>query len=70
MPRSKRAVVIDETKLASIEECEVMNKSDLIVQYRVREKLLQRMVGTLYPSIVASEMFRIEALVGERFDNE
>ena len=70
LPRSKREVVIEGTRLASKAEFEVMNKSDLIVQYRIREKLLQQMVGTLYPSIVASEMLRIEKLVGERIDNE
>ena len=69
-PRSRRDVVTEETKLATRKEFEGMDKSALIVQYKIREKLLSQMVGTLYPSIIASEMFRIEELVGERIDNE
>ena len=69
LPRSKREVTIanalldGKTLLATMEECEGMNITALMVQFRKREKLLQQLVGTLYKSIVVSEMHRIEELV-------
>ncbi len=63
MPRSKREVAIEETKLASREELEGLDVSALIVQKEKRKVLLQQMVGTLYPRIVADEMERIDELL-------
>ena len=58
LPRSKREVVIEETKLASREELEGLDMSALIVQKAKRKVLIQQMVDTF-----GDEIERIEELL-------
>ncbi len=63
MPRSKRETMIEESKLASREELEGLDRSALLVQKEKRMRLLEQMVGDLYPSIVSDEIDRINELL-------
>lgn len=77
MPRSKRAAdtdsptprerkeVGDNTLLASRTEFEDLDRSALIIQKEKRLRLLDQMVGTLYPQIVAYEIDKIDELLEE-----
>jgi len=65
MPRLKRDVAIEQSKLATREELEEMDRSTLIVQRAKHVILLNEMVGTLYPRIVSDIIVRIDELLEE-----
>jgi len=72
LPRSKREAArsadrptYKETKLASREELEGMDRAALIMQKHKRLELLKQMVGTLYPRMVEDEIERIEELLAD-----
>jgi len=75
MPRSKRAAdtdsptsrerkeVVDNTLLASRTELEEMDKYSLMVQREKHVRLLNDMVGNLYPQMVSDIIDRIDELL-------
>jgi len=77
MPRSKRAAatdsptprerkeVLDHTLLASRTEIEEMDRSALMVQREKHVRLLNDMVGNLYPQMVSDIIDRIDELLEE-----
>jgi hypothetical protein len=65
MPRLKREVAIEQSKLASREELEGLDRSALIVQREKHVRLLNQMVGNLYPRMVSDTIVRIDELLEE-----
>jgi len=69
MPRSKRAVrnvteaLVAEAKMLDREELETLDKPALLIQKILRLRLLDQMVGTLYPPMVQAEITRIDELL-------
>ena len=63
MPRLKREVAIEQSKLATREELEGMDRSALIVQKEKHVRLLNEMVGTLYTRMVSDTIIRIDELL-------
>ena len=63
MPRLKREVAIEQTKSATREELEGMDRSALIVQREKHVRLQQQMVGNLYPRMVSDIIDRIDELL-------
>ena len=63
MPRSKREVLEENTKLAPVSEFAGMNSFALRLQRRKRLDLIKQMVGTLYPDILSAQIIEIEELL-------
>jgi hypothetical protein len=59
------SVGVEKDKLASREELEGMGKTALIAQRTKREKILPTLVGTLWPGIVADEIWTINEFLRE-----
>lgn len=53
---------MSESEYTPLEKCEGLSAEALAVQIRLREDLLVRMVGSLYPPIVRNEIIVLDTL--------